>query len=287
MMAATEHTMVGERDMGDARLPYEDIYLAWFDQHLKGVENTFQGQPKVRVFLMGANRWLNSDQWPLKGISQTRYFLGSRGHANSALGNGMLSESTPKTTASFDEVMADPNNPVPSRGAGCCDPGAFHDQAAIEARDDVLVYTTPMLTQGRAVVGDVDAVLYVSASTKDADIAFKLVDVDEQGNAFNLQDSILRLRYRNGFASPELMDPGHIYRVEIRGVATGNYFAPGHRMRIELAGTNFPNYERNLNTGGHNYDETRALVSAIRIYHDSAHASYINVPVYTAYDPGR
>jgi putative CocE/NonD family hydrolase len=146
-------------------------------------------------------------------------------------------------------------------------------------RKDVLVYSSGPLQQDIPVMGEVRAVLYVSSSTPDADLALKLVDVSPTGEAFNLYDTILRLRYRDDITKLRLMVPGQIYRVELSGIVTGNDFLPGYQLRIEIAGSNFPLFERNLQTGGKNYDETAPQTATIKVYHDREHASYVEVTV--------
>jgi hypothetical protein len=153
------------------------------------------------------------------------------------------------------------------------------DQATLELRKDVLVYSSAPLKAGIAAMGEVRGVLYVSSSTPDADLALKLVDVSPNGEAFNLYDTMLRLRYRDDMTHPKLMVRGQIYRIELSGIVTGNEFLPGHQIRIEIAGSNFPLFERNLQTGGKNYDETVPQLATIKVYHDREHASYVEVAV--------
>lgn len=157
-------------------------------------------------------------------------------------------------------------------------PGAF-DQSAIEMRADVLVYTTPPFARTVEVTGPVRTTLYLSSDRKDTDLAVKLLDVYPDGRAFNLDESIQRVRWRAGWDHPVFMDPGHIYRVEVGPLVTSNAFLPGHRLRIEVSSSNFPHFERNLNTGGNNYDERDPLIAHNTIYHDTAHPSAIVVPV--------
>jgi uncharacterized protein len=284
MMKASQDTLTGDRSVGDARLPYEQIFLQWFDRHLAqsgaaGKAKTVE-LPKVQSYLLGANRWLTANQWPLPGATSQRLYLDSGGKANSRYGEGQLSTKAPQAGQPADEFVSDPAAPVPSVGGLCCTRSIFRDQSGVESRSDVLVYSTPAFEQGLAVIGDIDAVLYVAATAADADIAIKLVDVYPDGRAFNVSDTILRLRYRDGLDNPALLVPGRIYRVEIRGLTTSNYFAPGHRLRIEIAGSNFPNYERNLQTGGNNFDETQPRVASIKVLHDREHASHIVFPAY-------
>jgi hypothetical protein len=278
MFRATENTMVGKRAVGDARYDYYQLFLNWFDYWLKGTKNDVLQRPKVQTYLMGANVWKYYDGWPITGATHSRFFLHSDGSANGRLGSGSISDSPP-VNEKPDSFISNPLDPVPSNGGGCCDADPVKDQAALELRKDVLVYSSAPLHDGIAAMGEVRAVLYVSSSTPDADVALKLVDVGPNGDAFNLYDTILRLRYRDDVIHPRLMVPGQIYRVELNGIVTGNDFLPGHQIRIEIAGSNFPLFERNLQTGGRNYDETVPQPSTIKVYHDREHASYVEVSV--------
>jgi predicted acyl esterase len=278
MFGATENTMVGKRAVGDARYDYYQLFLNWFDYWLKGTKNGVLQRPKVQAYLMGANVWKYYESWPIKGATQRRLFLHSDGTANGRLGSGSMSGSPP-VNEKPDSFISNPLDPVPSNGGGCCDADPAKDQTTLELRKDVLVYSSAPLLEGIAAMGEVRAVLYVSLSTPDADVALKLVDVSPKGEAFNLYDTMLRLRYRDDMIHPKPMVAGQIYRVELSGIVTGNDFLPGHQIRIEIAGSNFPLFERNLQTGGKNYDETVPQPSTIKVYHDREHASYVEVSV--------
>lgn len=278
MEKATETTMVGERPMGDGRYDYQALYLNWFNHWLKGEKNDVLRQPKVTVAVMGAGRWVTADRWPLPGTQSQTYVLSAERGANSLFGDGRLGAGS-DSSRPWDELIADPRMPVQSRGGGCCDPDASRDQREVEARNDVLVYSSEPLKTGLSVVGEIGVTLFVSANVKDTDLALKLVDVYPDGRAFNLYDTMLRMRYRDGFTAPKLMADGEVYEVHIKGLVTGNYFAAGHRIRLEVAGSNFPNFERNLNTGGRNDDETQPQVATIRIHHTPERASRIEIPV--------
>jgi len=278
MFRATENTMVGKRSVGDARYDYYQLFLKWFDYWLKDAKNDVLQRPKVEAYLMGANVWKYYESWPIQGTSHRRLFLHSDGSANGRLGTGIMSDNPP-VNEKLDSFISSPLDPIPSNGGGCCDADPAKDQAALELRKDVLVYSSAPLQQGIAAIGEVRAVLYVSSSTPDADLALKLVDVTPNGEAFNLYDTMLRLRYRDDMMKPRLMVPGQIYRVELSGIVTANEFLPGHQIRIEIAGSNFPLFERNLQTGGKNYDETAPQSATIRVYHDREHASYVDVSI--------
>lgn len=281
---ATENTLVGERPMGDARFDYMGTYLKWYDYHLKGMDNAIHNMPRVQYFLMGKNEWQSAASWPVDGVSYRSYYLSSKRGANSRQGDGRLSTSIP-SLASVDTYVYDPANPVPSLGGALCctgtdqaEGGSF-DQSEIEMRDDVLVYTTEALVEGIEVVGSLAAELFVSSSAPDTDFTVKLVDVYPDGRAFNIQEGILRARYRDDWLKPSLMEPGEIYQLRVDMQATANYFAKGHQIRIEVSSSNFPRFDRNLNTGGNNYDESDWVVARNRIHHGPGHPSRVILPV--------
>jgi putative CocE/NonD family hydrolase len=152
-------------------------------------------------------------------------------------------------------------------------------QAPAELRADVLVYTTPPLAAGVEVTGEIVLVLHVSSSARDTDFTAKFVDVHPDGTAYNLQTSVLRARYRDGFTEPVLMEEGGVYRLQIDLDATSNFFAAGHRIRLQVSSSDFPLYERNLNTGGNNYDETEWVVAHNSVHHSAEHPSHLILPV--------
>lgn len=278
MVRANEHTYVGQRSIGDAYYNYADLLLKWFDYWLKKTHNGVLAHSKVQVFVMGGNGWTTYPSWPPPGSATMRLFLNSGEQANTRLGDGQLSESQ-LVGRRADTFISNPLDPVPSRGGGCCAADVVQDQSDVELRKDVLVYSTQGLDKGVTAVGEVRGLFYVSSSAPDFDLALKLIDVYPDGKAFNLGDTMLRLRYRNGFERPQLMRKGQIYRVAIKGIVTGNYFGPGHRIRIELAGSNFPNAERNLQTGRSNFSETTSVPATIRIWHDREHQSFVELSV--------
>jgi putative CocE/NonD family hydrolase len=268
---ATEHTVVAGRDMGDARFEYEALYLRWFDHWLKGIENGVTAMPHVRVYVMGANRWRTADEWPLPGTRYVRYFLHSGGHANSARGDGRLSAIAPEREPA-DVIHYDPLDPVPSEGFPQRSP-------QLSRRQDVLTYSSDPVSEPIEVTGPIEAVLSVSSSARDTDFIVELTDAVNDGTAFPLAKGILRMRYRNGLDRVAWMQPGKIYRVRINLHATSNLFLPGHRIRIEISSSAFPEYERNLNTGGPNYSEARATQADNSVHHAAAALSYVTLPV--------
>jgi putative CocE/NonD family hydrolase len=278
------HTMVGALDVGDARLDYWKIYLDWFDHWLKGIDNGVERRPKVQYYEIGAGAWRTSDTWPVSGMRSVAYYLSSDRSARTGSGDGQLASAAP-SAARTDTIVYDPANPFPSRGGGiCCTgnpkdlPGIF-DQRDLESRPDVLVYSTAPLSSPLSIAGPVRAVLYVSSDVKDSDIAAKLLDVDETGHAWNVANGILRLRYRGGLASPALMRADSVYRVQVNLNTVAWQFRPGHRIRLYVTSSDFPMYDRNLNTGGDNVTETQ-WVTAHNVVHIGAQsASALMLPV--------
>ncbi len=282
---AAEHTIVGERDLGDARLDYDALTFGWFDHFLKGEDNgLLEKTPKVRYYTMGLNKWQSSGTWPPKEAKPLTFYLSSSGQANSLGGDGALVSAAPQKD-SEDKFLYDPMNPVPTRGGGfCCmgadfKPGAV-DQRPLEARDDVLVYSTGPLAEGMEVTGPVQVTLYVSSDAKDTDFTVKLIEVLPDGTAYNIDENIQRARYREGYDRPPVfMEKDKIYKIAFQPMQTSNYFAPGHKLRIEISSSNFPRYDRNLNTGGNNYDEVKAVVAHNQIHHSTQYPSTITLSV--------
>ena len=272
----------GDLHVGDARYNgsdqgYTKLFLDWYDHWLKGEDNGITDMPRVQLHVKGKG-WIGGDAWPLEETRFTTYYLDSDGRAESRLASGVLSTDEPGGAA-MDTWVYDPSLPVPSRGGGCCGDAMALDQSDLEMRADVLTYTTPVLEEGLTIAGPVDVVLYVSSSAKDTDFMVKLVDVYPDGTAINLMDDAVRARYREGFDKQVFMEPGGVYKVRLTNLVTANHFPAGHRIRIEVASSNFPVLERNLNTGGNNYDETEWVVAENSVHHTAEHPSHIVLPV--------
>ena len=282
---ATENTVVGERSMGDARYDYAALTYGWFDHFLKGENNRLlDTMPKVRYFLMGANEWKTSDVWPPRGAESLTFYLSSGGNANTLNGDGVLTTKAP-TKDMPDKFEYDPMKPVMSHGGNvCCQANALSggalDQREVEARPDVLVYTTEPFKEGTEVSGPMTFTVYVSSDRKDTDVTVKVIDVYPDGRAYNLDETIQRVRYREGYdKKPVMMEPGKVYKVPLQPMTTSNYFPAGHRLRIEVSSSNFPRFDRNLNTGGNNYDETTGLVAHNAVHHSAEYPSSLQITV--------
>jgi len=282
---ATENTVVGERSVGDARLNYSEQIYDWFDLWLKGEQNSFKGKtPRVQYYTMGSNIWQAAETWPPGNIDMTTFYLQSNQGANSLFGDGVLSNMKPKDQEAYDSFSYDPMNPVTSYGGNVCctgnavKGGAF-DQQEMEARNDILVYTTKPLKEGIEISGFIESTLYVSSSAKDTDFTIKLIDVYPDGRAYNLDETIQRVRYREGYDKEVFMEPDKVYKVKLTPMSTSNYFKKGHRIRIEISSSNFPRFARNLNTGGDNYNEKEGVVAHNKVHHSKKYASQISLPM--------
>ena len=280
---ATENTIVGERELGDARLPWLDIQLRWYDYWLKGKKNGITDMPKVQYYLMGKNEWRQSEVWPPKDTTYQKWYLQGQGRANSRHGDGVLSLKAPEKS-NVDSFIYDPAHPVPSLGGHSCCTGSDseaggYDQSEIELRNDVLVYTSEALSEGIEVTGSIDVVLWVSSSATDTDFTAKLVDVYPDGRAFNIQEGALRMRYRKSLSKAELMTPGELYEIRLDLRVSSNYFAKGNKIRLEITSSNFPRWDRNLNTGGNNYDEKKWMIASNKVHHGKDKLSYLILPV--------
>jgi uncharacterized protein len=282
---ATKNTVVGQRDMGDAQLDMAALIYGWFDHFLKGEDNhVLENMPKVRYYVMGENRWETSDTWPPQGSKPMTFYLSSSGKANSIYGDGSLTAAPPAKDIG-DRFTYDPMSPVPTHGGNvCCEgsavqAGAF-DQRQMEARNDILVYTTIPFTEGTEMSGPINVTLYVSGDAKDTDFTVKLIDVDPNGPAYNLDENIQRMRYREGYDKPPLwMAQGNVYKVAFQPMQTSDYIPAGHSLRIEVSSSNFPRFDRNLNTGGNNYDETKGVVAHNQVHHSALYPSKITITV--------
>ena len=278
---------VGQVDFGLRANPLsfdmEGLQLRWFDHWLKEEENGVTEEPPVRIFVMGLNRWRDEFQWPPEGITYVNYYLHSGGRANTLNGEGTLSPERPGDEPP-DSYVYNPRDPVPTRGGNlCCYPvllaaGAF-DQREIEARADVLVYSTPPLNRDTEVTGPLTVTLYASSSAPDTDFTAKLVDVCECGSTRNLADGIIRARYRESLAQPKLIQPGQVYKYTIDLWATSNLFKKGHRIRVEISSSNYPRFDPNPNTGEPFGESARVEPALQQVYHNAAGPSHITLPI--------
>lgn len=260
-----------------------ELQLRWFDHWLREIDNGIEQEKPVSIFVMGSNTWRQEEDWPLLNTRYRPYYLHSDGHANSASGDGVLSTVGPEKEPE-DIYCSDPHDPIPTVGGVILMEGARNgpcDQSQIEARQDVLCYTTSPLEQPVEVTGPIELILYASSSACDTDFTAKLVDVFPNGRAQNLVDGVLRVRYRESFTRPTLMEPGYVYKLHIVVGATSNVFLAGHCIRLEIASSNFPRFDRNSNTGGTiAAEEEKDFMLVINaVYHNDEYPSHLILPV--------
>ena len=274
---------VGDVTFGkEAVLPYTATALKWFDYSLKGIKNEYASGAPVRLFIMGDNVWRDEQEFPLARTRYTKYYLHSTKGANSVTGDGMLSVTAPAAETK-DQFDYDPQNPVPTIGGRlCCGQGippGPADQRPNESRPDVLVFSTPPLAEDTEVTGFITVELYASTSAVDTDFTALLVDVDQTGYARFLTDGIARARYRESTKQAAVVTRGEIYKFTIDLWATGNVFKAGHRIRLYISSSNFPRFNRNLNTGEDIAGSSRSVRAHQTIYHDRDHASALILPL--------
>jgi putative CocE/NonD family hydrolase len=273
---------IGSIDYGPAAgqptLDMTAVHLGFFEEALSDPTPAESSAP-VRLFVMGANEWRDFELWPPSSITYQHWYLQP---------GGGLKTDAPESPAAPSRFVYDPANPVPTCGGSTFLPGLFvgsnagpRDQRAVEARDDVLIFTSDILSRPLEVIGPLRVEIYAASSAPDTDWTAKLVDVHPDGSAYNVADGILRARYRKRLDSPSMIEPGRIYRYNIDLIATAQRFEPGHRVRVHISSSNFPRFDRNPNTGG---DIAKDGPSAYRVarqavFHDHDHPSSLVLPV--------
>ena len=269
---------------GSDAIDLAGLQLRWFDRWLKEPDNGVDREPPVTLFVMGIDEWRSEAEWPLPDTQYRPYYLHSAGRANTLCGDGTLSAESPRDEPP-DVYLYNPLRPVPTVGGQVLFPGGNangpRDQRVVETRDDVLVYSTPVLDRPVEVTGPIELRLFVASSARDTDFTGKLVDVYPDGRAMILTEGILRARYRDSFTEPEPLEPDAIYELRLDLWATANVFLPGHRIRLEVSSSNFPRFARNSNTGGEIASEAASEYRPAinRIFHDVAHPSRLILPI--------
>ncbi len=270
----------GEADFGlEAAVAIHEMQLGWFDYWLKDQQTNVMNEPPVAIFVMGENRWRLEWEWPLARTRYTPFYLHSRGDANTSGGGGTLSLDAPGEEES-DTYVYDPADPVPTKGgATLIIPQGVFDQRSVESRPDVLAYTSEPLQEDMEVTGPVVVELHAASSAMDTDFTAKLVDVQPDGYARNLQDGIIRARYRDSRESPSLLVSNQVYKYSIDLCATSYLFKAGHRVRLEISSSNFPRFDRNLNTGAPLGEGSIGETAKQTICHSASYPSHILLPV--------
>ncbi len=273
------------RDFGPkAHLQIRNKQADWFDRWLKPVsERDESAASSLHIFVMGPNIWREEHEWPLARTRYTPLYIGSAGHANSLTGDGRL-QWQPLRESQPDNFTYDPKTPVPTVGGSiCCEPKIFPpgplDQSAVERRADVLVYTSPPLTEDIEVTGPVRAILYIATSANDPDFVAKLVDVGRDGKPLLVTDGLQRLRYRLSIDRPVFVKRNTAYQISIDAGVTSYVFMPGHRIRLEVTSSNFPRFDRNLNSPKPASDESKTTKARQTVFHEKGYPSAIILPI--------
>ncbi|HZU13365.1 MAG TPA: CocE/NonD family hydrolase [Chloroflexota bacterium] len=278
--AVNSTTRLGEVEFGpDARIDMRGTQQRFFDHWLKGEANGLEAEAPVRIFVMGENVWRDEREWPLARTRFTSYYLHSGGQANSRFGDGRLSTRPPDEEPP-DRYTYDPARPVPFLTEPVSSQiGGPDDYAAVQRRDDVLVYVTEPLVEHTEVTGPVRLQLYASSSATDTDFMAMLLDVHPSGFAQRLTDSMVRARFRQGMDRQEPLESGRVECYDIDLWNTAQVFKAGHRIGLQITSSAFPKYDRNLNTGGSLTDGTEMRRADQAIYHDGQHPSRLILPI--------
>jgi len=263
-----------------ARLDHRVLQLRWFDHFLNGIDNGVDREPPIDLFIMGDNSWRQEREWPLARTRWTPFYLHSGGRANTAGGDGLL-DTLPPRQEPADTFTYDPGDPTPYLvDARELELNLNEDYSVVQAeRSDVLVFTTPQLSEAIEITGPMSATLWAATSARDTDWHMMLLQVYPDGRALRIQDGITRARFRQGFDRPELLTPDSVYRYDIDLWFTGIVIPEGHRLRVAVASAAFPKYDRNLNTGGNNELETHYLAAHQRVFHDASRPSHVTLPL--------
>lgn len=271
----------GDVDFGpEATVDIPGLHIQWYDQRLRGIRNGIDEQPPLRIFVMGENRWRQENEWPLARTQWTNFYLHSRGRANSLHGDGRL-DAVPPQDEPPDSFSYDPADPIPTVGGQTmfADKTGPKDRRPLERRDDILVYTTDALPADLEVTGPLSLFLFAASTAVDTDFTGTLVDVHPSGKAIVLSEGIIRARFRDSFENPALLEPGKTYEFRFELWETSNLFQAGHRIRLEISSSNFPRFDRNLNTGNDPATDTEIRLATQTVFHHSRCPSHLRLPV--------
>jgi putative CocE/NonD family hydrolase len=244
----------------------------WFDYWLKGIDNGIMDEPPIKYYCLEADEWRWANEWPPEEVQYVNYYLHE---------DGVLSTDSSTGCEEPDTYTYDPMDPVITRGGAnlMLSSGSIDQTPVVLGRDDILTYTGSPLTEGVEVAGPLTVVLSASSDCLDTDFTAKVIDVHPTGELMLVADGIIRARYRDSMATPELMEPGEVYTITFDIGNIDYLFEAGHSVRLDISSSNFPKYDRNLNTGGVLYKESTWVVAENTIYHDACNPSYIMLPV--------
>lgn len=266
----------------NAGFPYFNLYVKWYNHWLRENQKEDYEMSPVQYFTTGSDQWKKAEKWPPSNTEQQEWYLHSNGNANTRNGDGKLQLSQGKEVS--DHFIYDPMDPVPSGTyEDCCskssDALGSYDQSEIELRPDILVYTSAEISKDLTITGNISVDLFVSSSAKDTDFTVKLVEVYPDGRAMNLKEAILRARYRKGFEKEVFFKENEIEKITLDLHAISHTIKKGHRIRLEVSSSNFPRFDRNLNTGNNNYDETIAIKATNTVWLGGKYPSVLHLPV--------
>ena len=265
----------------DADVDLFDYELRFYDYHLKGIKNGLDEEKPVKIYYMGENTWRSEDDWPIPQTDYRQLYLSADRPANSLRGGGTLTFTQPGK-AGTDTYIYDPNNPVPTYGGNnCCGTPTLagpKDQRIVERRNDVLVYTSDFLSEPITIAGPITMKLSAATDGKDTDWMIKLVDVYPDGSAYPVSEGILRAKFNDGLDKINLLTPNQVYQYEIEMTGTANVFQPGHRIRVDITSSNFPQFDRNPNTGAPLGSSAETRIAHQTIHHGGLKPSHIILP---------
>jgi len=292
VISPTDHfdRVVPSRDFGPEASKHElELAIRWLDYVLKGLDNGIKDEPPIKIFVMGINQWRGEYEWPLARTRFTPYYFRSRDGTRIGALSPTPPGDEPPTLYDYD-----PDDPVKTLGgnhsfSGTDQPDIIcvgtYDQRPNEAREDLLVFTSPPLSEDTEVTGPVVIKLYAASSARDTDFTAKLIDVYPDGTAYNLTEGIIRARFRESiWGPPKLLTPGEIYEYRLPLLPTSNVFKAGHRIRVHLTSSNFPLWDRNPNTGHAQGLDTAWQTARQTIYHDQTYPSHIILPIIPSID---
>lgn len=281
------HTAIGSADpFGDidfglgAAMDIPGEHIRWYDQRLRDINTGIDEEPPIRIFVMGENVWRNEQEWPLARTQFTKFYLHSQGHANSLFGDGLINQEPPGDEPP-DTFTYDPADPVPTHGGQSMfitNTGP-RDRRPVERRDDVLVFTTSILEDAVEITGPIELTMFAASDAPDTDFTAALVDVHPNGKAIHICDGIVRARFRESYTHPTLIEPGTVYGYTFKLWETSNLFKAGHHIRLEISSSNFPRFDRNLNTGNDPATDTNVCIAHQTIFHNNQYPSHVTLPV--------
>ncbi len=277
------HNNLGGRKQGPvdfgpaAKLNLQDAMIRWFDRWLKGDDNGVDRDPAVRYFVMGSGAWKSASTWPPEGTKRAVYFLDSDGDAHLPAGSGRLLDAQP-AGESPDSYVYDPNDPVPTLWSTALftEPS---DRRRLDYRPDILIFRTPILETDVETVGYPEVVLYAATSAADTDFFVRLVDEDPGGPAMDVAYGMVRARHRHSLDEEDFITPEAVTEYRIRMTPTACRFLAGHRIRLEITSSDFPNHDRNHNTGGNDLAETELVAAIQEVHHSREYPSRLVLPV--------